>query len=185
MRHASRRLLQIPRSLFPLAAAVALGLAPVRAADADAPESSPRAIPEWMAELDSTPGVTGRAITPTSAIVAWPAKLGGDGRLRIERLRLYLDADRALARQWDEWTHATVARTGDTFTATLTRLAPQQPHYLRVLPLDGSGTPGQQLFAIRFETPAKAPVFTLLRTAWIFLTLLLAALVWMRVRARL
>ena len=95
------------------------------------------------------------------------------------------DADRELARQWDEWTHATVSRSGDTFTAKLTRLAPQQPHWIRVLPLDGSGTAGEQLFAVRFDTPAKGPVFTLLRVAWIGLALLLAVVVWMRVRARL
>lgn len=185
VRHASPRLLQIFSSFLRLAAAVALCLAPVRAVDVDAPESSPQATPEWVAELAPTPDVTVRDFTPTSAIVEWPAKLGGDGRLRIERLRLYLDGNRELARQWDEWAHATVSRAGDIFTAKLTRLAPQQPHWIRVLPLDGSGTPGEQLFAVRFDTPAKGPVFTVMRAAWTILALLLAAIVWMRVRARL
>jgi hypothetical protein len=138
-----------------------------------------------VAELNSNPEVTTRAITPTSAIIEWPARLGADGRLRIERMRLYLDADRELARQWEEWPHATVSRAGDTFTAKLTRLAPQQPHWIRILPPDGGGTAGQPLFTVRFDTPAKGPVFTLVRAAWILLGLLLAAIIWSRVRARL
>lgn len=147
-------------------------------------EEKALATPEWMAELRPTTGVTVREVGVTSATIEWPAKLGGDGRLRFERMELYLDENHDLARRWDEWLPVKVSRTGDTFTAHISHLTPLQPWWLRALPLDGGATAGGQLFTVRFDTLARAPTFTLVRVAWLALGILVAVVAWRRMRAR-
>ena len=175
------RLCSITRAILALALVAAAGLAADRVSGE---ESAPIEHPRWLFDAQPPPGVRVRDVRATSAIVEWPASLGGQGRFRIETMHLVLNDERALAQSWGEMGHASVARQGENFSARLSRLAPQQPHWVRVLPLDPSGAVGAQLFVVRFDTPAKAPLFTPWRAALGVLLLLLGAIGWRRWRRR-
>jgi hypothetical protein len=125
------------------------------------------------------PGVSVLDVEATGATIEWPAALGGDGRFRVEVRRFFLNADRALEMQWEEFRSATIARHGEVFRARLRGLMPQQPYWIRVLP-QKDATLGEPLFVVRFDTPARPRHFTPARVALGVLFLTLAAVLWLR-----
>jgi hypothetical protein len=132
------------------------------------------------AELNppAVPGVAVRRVTATGAEIEWPASLAATDAFRVEARRFSLGEDRELRMDWVEWSGASVARHGEHFRARLQGLTPRQPYWIRVLPR-GAAEP---LFAVRFDTPAPVPIFTVRRIAIGALAAVLAVLLWLRWR---
>jgi hypothetical protein len=66
-------------------------------------------------------------------------------------------------------------------------LPPGQPCTVRVRPLDPRGVPGDPLFRLRFETPAKprlVPEMTFTRWLGVGIAVMLGALAWLWWRER-
>jgi hypothetical protein len=132
------------------------------------------------AELNppAVPGVTVTRVTATGAEIAWPASLATGEGVRVEVRRFALGEDRELRMDWAEWPGVSVTRHGEHFQAKLRELTPRQPYWIRVLPR-GAAEP---IFAVRFDTPARVPIFTARRIAIAVLIAVLAALLWLRWR---
>jgi hypothetical protein len=129
----------------------------------------------------AVPGVSVRDVRATSAEVEWPASLSAASGFRVEARRFSVGEDRELKMDWVEWPGAKITRHGEAWRASLRDLLPRQPYWIRVLPRptpDGA----KPLFTVRFETPAKARVFTAWRSALGALVAALAALLWLRWR---
>jgi hypothetical protein len=166
----------VPKPLRLLAvAAILLAAGVTRGLAADSPLSG-----NLHAELypPAVPGVTVRDVTATGAEIEWPAGLAAADRFRVEVRRFSLGEDRELRMDWVEVPGVPVTRHGEHFRARLRALTPRQPYWIRVLPRAG----GEALFAVRFDTPAKRPVFTLRRIAIGVLLAALLALLWLRHR---
>lgn len=162
---------------FRLVAIAALWFASGLSCGVAADSSLPRNL---HAELNPPPvaGVVVRDVTATSAEIEWPASLSTATAFRVEGRRFSLGEDRELRMDWVEWREASVARHGEHFRARLRGLTPRQPYWLRVLPQTAS----EPIFAVRFETPAKQPIFTAWRLTIGALVVVLAALLWLRWR---
>ena len=94
------------------------------------------------------------------------------------------DSARELRNAWVEIPKTTFAREGQLWVASLTGLQPQQSQTVRVVPLNGEGKPGTELFRLDFYTASSRilPKPRLIPTLLITLAAALGFLLWRRVR---
>jgi hypothetical protein len=179
---------------------------PAPAVDSSAPESAPEegkpavplpldmppAIPfDWQADLHLPKGVTVHGITPTSAIIEWPASLSTMAHFRVEMKQYRVGSEGKLQAIWLRPTGIPIEDHGGTYAAMLTDLKPGQPWTVRVIPLEPSGAEaGARLFAVDFLTPekpslaARLPRITFLRVLLVVGAGLLARYGWKRWKKR-
>jgi len=140
----------------------------------------PAAPASLYAELNppAVPGAGLRAVEATSATLEWPAALSSGAPFRVEVRRFSAGGADGLTMRWEAFPSATITRHGERYEARLKGLLPAQPHWFRVRPVG----PGEALFAVRFQTPARAAVVTARGLGLGALVLTLAALLWLRWR---
>lgn len=167
----------MPKSFRQLAAlATCLALAVLQCAAAE--DGLPK---DLYAELNP-PAVAGVSVTKvdaTSAEIEWPASLSTANAFRAE-IRKFAVAEDELKMTWASFPTAEIARRGEAYHVRLTGLTPQQPYWIRILPGASVSAPGEPLFTVRFQTPAKVPFMTARRVTICALVAALLVLAWLR-----
>ncbi len=123
--------------------------------DIPANEITPAVSPDWLADLTLPAGVKVTQITPTSALLEWPASLSPATSFRFEMRQLATDAGGNLQVTWLAPTGVPIELRGQNYVAVMTGLQPGQFWTVRIRPLNASGEPGERLFAVDFKTPLK------------------------------
>lgn len=158
------------------ATAILLALALLSSAAEDAPPEK-----DLYAALNppAVAGVSVARVGATSAEIEWPASLSTAAAFRAE-FRNFTVVDGELKMTWVNFPGATIKRHGETFRAQLSGLLPRQPYWIRILPGGTALAASEPLFAVRFQTSAKAPLFTARRATIGALIAALGVLAWLR-----
>jgi hypothetical protein len=134
--------------------------------------------PNWYRDPNPPKGVRVRDVTPTRAVIEWPASISKTTQFRVEMVQFALNNERKLDFRWLRPTDVPIEKHGDKYAAILDGLQPQQPYTIRIVPLDANGEAGERLFAVDVMTPPKKTFADHLPKISVFrgLLLLLAAL---------
>jgi hypothetical protein len=140
------------------------------------PQKSPEPEPEDTAPAPATLqehpnalGAFGRANSPTSAIIDWPARIGPTSGLRVDERNLLLSGDGKLQVTWVPVTTARLQQNGDRMRAELPEIEPGSLHTIRVV--TNKGDAAQTLLTVQFWTLAKEQFFNV---SWSKIGLLIA-----------
>jgi hypothetical protein len=95
------------------------------------------------------------SITPTTAVIEWPASLSKAANFRAEMIQFKVERDHLMHATWLYDNEDPIERRGDNYALILKALTPNQPYTVRICPVDASGHPGERLFVVSFSTPAK------------------------------
>jgi hypothetical protein len=96
-----------------------------------------------------------RNITPTTAVIEWPASLSKATNFRAEMIQFSVGKDRLMHANWIHDNEDPINRLGDNYALSLLALNPNQPYTVRIVPVDAKGQVGERLFAVSFSTPHK------------------------------
>lgn len=142
-------------------------------------ESPAPAVPfDWLVDTALPAGVKVTGITPTSAVLEWPASLSPATRFRVQARVFGFAPDRSLQVNWQEIPGLEIKAQGASYLATIPDLQPAQPWALRVLPVKADGEPGERLFAVDFFTPPKPAILPTLSPLRVLLVALFGLVSW-------
>lgn len=143
------------------------------------PEEKPEPSTTTRQEHPNAMGAFGRATSPTTAVIDWPAKIGPTSGIRIDERDLLISGDGELQSNWVPVENVQLQQNGDRMRAELGRLLPARLHTMRVV--TGRGEAAQTLFTVQFWTPKKAPLVGFSWTKlWLFIAAVLAGVVGFR-----
>ncbi len=104
------------------------------------------------AEHPNARGRLGRATSPTTAVIEWPADFGATKGLVLKRRTLSLDDKRALRESWVDGPRVVFKNAGEKMRAEISRLEPGTLHTLRVVDSGGGA-----VLTVSIGTPARPP----------------------------
>jgi len=136
---------------------VAPGQPPEKSKEPEPDLEDPPPVSASRQEHPNALGAFGRAISPTSAVIDWPAKLGPTSGLRVDERTLLLSSDRKLQVNWVPVTTARLQQNGDRMRAELPKIEPATLHTVRVVA--GTGDAIQTVLTVQFGTLQKPPFF--------------------------
>jgi hypothetical protein len=148
-------------------------------------ENVHRAIPADWYDQKPPKGVNVHSITPTTAVIEWPASLCPAKTFRAEMIKYSVEHDHLLHAVWLWDNEDPIERRGPNYALILKALTPRQPYTVRILPLDPDGKPGERLFAVDFFTPGKPalwarfPHVSAMRVMLLILAFLVGWRVWL------
>lgn len=117
------------------------------------------------AEHPNGRGRLGRAVSPTTAVIEWPATFGATKGLALQRRVASLGKGGAISESWVAGPPVVFKEEGGKIRAEISKLEPGQLQALRVV---GSG--GAALLTVSFTTPHKQPLIDI---GWRGITLIL------------
>ncbi|MEP6667618.1 MAG: fibronectin type III domain-containing protein [Chthoniobacter sp.] len=130
---------------------------------------------DWDMDPRVPSGVEVSQITPTSAIVEWPAVLSPAARFRVDMRQLKVDPDGRIETIWLQPTGIPIEARGKNYAAILTGLQPGEPWAVRIMTLPPSGE-ATRLFTVTFQTPPKTALLAQLPRPSLLQCLLVALL---------